>query len=35
MAIDDSAGAVLHAMGPELYCNPEDVGIVSAGRVSN
>ena len=33
-AIQDSAGGVLHALGPEVYRNPEDAGIVGAAGVS-
>ncbi|KAF1028920.1 MAG: hypothetical protein GAK37_01988 [Pseudomonas sp.] len=30
-AIQDSAGGVLRALGPEVYSNPEDGGLVGAG----
>jgi inhibitor of cysteine peptidase len=33
-AIQDSAGGVLHALGPEVYRNPEDAGIVGSAGVS-
>ena len=33
-AIQDSAGGVLKALGPEVYRNPEDAGIVGAAGVS-
>ena len=33
-AIQDSAGGVLHTLGPEVYRNPEDAGIVGAAGVS-
>jgi inhibitor of cysteine peptidase len=33
-AIQDSAGGVLRALGPEVYSNPEDAGIVGAAGVS-
>ncbi len=33
-AIQDSAGGVLHALGPEVYRNPEDAGVVGAAGVS-
>ncbi|AVU74273.1 peptidase inhibitor I42 [Pseudomonas sp. Fig-3] len=33
-AVQDSAGGVLKALGPEVYRNPEDAGIVGAAGVS-
>ncbi|MEX5688424.1 MULTISPECIES: protease inhibitor I42 family protein [Pseudomonas] len=33
-AIQDSAGGVLRALGPEVYSNPEDAGVVGAAGVS-
>mgnify|MGYP006364120303 FL=1 len=33
-AIQDSAGGVLRALGPEVYRNPEDAGVVGAAGVS-
>ena len=33
-AIQDSAGGVLRAQGPEVYRNPEDAGVVGAAGVS-
>jgi inhibitor of cysteine peptidase len=33
-AIQDSAGGVLRALGPEVYQNPEDAGVVGAAGVS-
>ncbi|SFL97921.1 protease inhibitor I42 family protein [Pseudomonas sp. NFACC46-3] len=33
-AIQDSAGGVLKGLGPEVYRNPEDAGIVGAAGVS-
>lgn len=33
-AIQDSAGGVLKSLGPEVYRNPEDAGIVGAAGVS-
>ncbi|MHC8317976.1 protease inhibitor I42 family protein [Pseudomonas sp. LB3P31] len=33
-AIQDSAGGVLHALGPEVYSNPEDAGIVGSAGIS-
>ncbi|MGU9806345.1 MAG: protease inhibitor I42 family protein [Pseudomonas rhizophila] len=33
-AVQDSAGGVLKAWGPEVYRNPEDAGIVGAAGVS-
>lgn len=33
-AIQDSAGGVLKTLGPEVYRNPEDAGIVGAAGVS-
>ncbi|MCE0461418.1 protease inhibitor I42 family protein [Pseudomonas uvaldensis] len=33
-AVLDSAGGVLKALGPEVYRNPEDAGIVGAAGVS-
>lgn len=33
-AIQDSAGGVLRSLGPEVYRNPEDAGVVGAAGVS-
>jgi inhibitor of cysteine peptidase len=33
-AIQDSAGGVLQALGPEVYSNPEDAGIVGSAGIS-
>ena len=33
-AIQDSAGGVLRALGPEVYSNPEDAGVVGAAGIS-
>jgi inhibitor of cysteine peptidase len=33
-AIQDSAGGVLRALGPEVYRNPEDAGVVGAAGES-
>lgn len=33
-SIQDSAGGVLKALGPEVYRNPEDAGVVGAAGVS-
>ncbi|VVP66613.1 hypothetical protein PS914_00376 [Pseudomonas fluorescens] len=33
-AVQDSAGGVLRALGPEVYQNPEDAGVVGAAGVS-
>jgi inhibitor of cysteine peptidase len=33
-SIQDSAGGVLRSLGPEVYRNPEDAGVVGAAGVS-
>ncbi len=33
-AIQDSAGGVLRSLGPEVYRNPEDAGVIGAAGVS-